>query len=57
MALATVEEVLEQLKASPNDSELYQELGDLYFKRRDLMEAWNAYMHACGSTPTTCSPA
>lgn len=44
--LATVEELLALLKERPDAPELYQELGDLYFERREIMEAWKAYMQS-----------
>jgi tetratricopeptide (TPR) repeat protein len=51
MEPATVEEVLEQLKARPNDAELYQRLGGLYFERRELAEAWKAFMQSLRLDP------
>jgi tetratricopeptide (TPR) repeat protein len=47
----TVEEVLALLKERPRDAELYQLLGGLYFKRRDLRAAWQAYMQALRLDP------
>jgi len=41
-----VEEPLALLKERPDDAELYQHLGGLYFKRGDLMDAWKAYMQS-----------
>src|SRR5579864_644027 len=42
----TIDEVLAMLKEQPDDVELYQLLGRLYFKRGDLQEAWQAFMNA-----------
>jgi hypothetical protein len=42
----TIEEVVALLRERPDDVELYQQLGELHFKRRELMEAWE-------SIPTT----
>jgi hypothetical protein len=44
--LATVEEAVALLKERPDDAELYQHLGGLYFQRSDLIEAWQAYMQS-----------
>jgi cytochrome c-type biogenesis protein CcmH/NrfG len=51
VAPETVEEVLELLKERPDDAELYQQLGELHFKRRELMEAWHAFMHSLRLNP------
>ncbi len=51
MEPTTVEEVLALLKERPDDAELYQQLGDLYFKQRELMEAWQAYMQSLRLNP------
>jgi cytochrome c-type biogenesis protein CcmH/NrfG len=51
MEPTTVEEVLEQLKSHPDDAELYQRLGDLYFDRRELVEAWKAFMQSLRLDP------
>src|SRR5262245_35669148 len=48
---ATVEGVLTLLKERPDDAELYQQLGDLYFKQGDLMEAWQAFMQSLRLNP------
>jgi cytochrome c-type biogenesis protein CcmH/NrfG len=40
---ATIEQALALLKERPNDAELYQQLGGLYFQRGDLNEAWQAF--------------
>jgi tetratricopeptide (TPR) repeat protein len=47
----TVEETLALLRERPNDAELYQQLGDLHFERRELMEAWKAYMQSFRLNP------
>jgi cytochrome c-type biogenesis protein CcmH/NrfG len=47
----TVAEILAALKERPDDAELYQQLGDLYFKRRELMETWRAYMQSFRLNP------
>lgn len=47
----SVEEAVSLLKERPDDAELYQQLGDLYFKQRDLMEAWQAYMQSLRLNP------
>lgn len=47
----TVEEVLALLKERPDDAELYQQLGDLHFMQRELMEAWQAYMQSLRLNP------
>jgi tetratricopeptide (TPR) repeat protein len=47
----SVEEVLEMLKERPRDAELYQRLGGLYLKQRDLRAAWQAYMQALELDP------
>ena len=51
MELTTVEEVLARLKERPDDAELYQQLGDLYFEQREIMEAWRAYMQSLRLNP------
>jgi cytochrome c-type biogenesis protein CcmH/NrfG len=48
---ATVEEALALLKERPDDAELYQHLGGLYFQRGDLREAWQAYMQSLRLNP------
>jgi len=47
----TVEEALSLLSDRPDDAELYQQLGDLYFQRRDCKEAWDAYMKSLRANP------
>lgn len=47
----TIEEVLAMLEQRPRDAELYQLLGNLHFKRRDLKAAWSAYMQALRLDP------
>jgi tetratricopeptide (TPR) repeat protein len=47
----TIEEVLALLRERPDDAELYQQLGDLHFKRRELMEAWEAFMQSLRLDP------
>jgi cytochrome c-type biogenesis protein CcmH/NrfG len=47
----TVEEVIDLLRERPDDAELYQQLGDLHFERRELMEAWQAYMQSLRLNP------
>ena len=51
MEPTTVEEVLAHLKERPDDAELYQQLGHLYFKQRELMEAWQAFMQSLRLNP------
>lgn len=46
-----VEEVLALLRERPDDAELYQQLGDLYFEQRELMKAWHAYMQSLRLNP------
>ena len=48
---ATIEEVLALLRERPDDAELYQQLGELHFKRRELMEAWEAFMQSLRLDP------
>jgi cytochrome c-type biogenesis protein CcmH/NrfG len=48
---STVEDVLALLKDRPDDAELYQRLGGLYLKQRDVMEAWQAYMQSLRLNP------
>lgn len=48
---STVEEALALLQERPDDAELYQQIGDLYFERRELMEAWKAYMQSFRLNP------
>jgi cytochrome c-type biogenesis protein CcmH/NrfG len=47
----TVDEVLALLKERPDDAELYQQLGDLYFKQRELKEAWRAFLQSLRLNP------
>ncbi|HEY7308904.1 MAG TPA: tetratricopeptide repeat protein [Gemmataceae bacterium] len=47
----TVEEILALLRERPDDAELYQQLGDLRFERRELMEAWEAFMQSFRLNP------
>jgi len=47
----TVEDVLALLRERPDDAELYQQLGELHFKRRELMEAWQAFMQSLRLNP------
>lgn len=47
----TIEEVLDLLRKRPDDAELYQQLGDLHFERRELMEAWEAFMQSLRLNP------
>lgn len=47
----TVEDILALLREQPNDVDLYQRLGGLYFKQRDLHKAWRAYMQALRLNP------
>jgi cytochrome c-type biogenesis protein CcmH/NrfG len=47
----TVEKVLALLRERPDDAELYQQLGDLYFKQGELMEAWKAFMQSLRINP------
>ena len=47
----TMEEVLALLQERPDDAELYQQLGDMHFKRGDLMEAWQAFMQSLRLNP------
>lgn len=52
-----MEEVLAHLKERPDDAELYQQLGGLYFEQRDMMKAWEAFMQSLRlnpSDPWTC---
>src|SRR5436305_1422429 len=42
----TVEEAIALLKQRPDDAQVHQYLGDLHFERRELMEAWRAYMQS-----------
>ncbi len=48
---ATIEEVLALLRERPNDAELYQQLGDLHFKRGEFKEAWQAFMQSLRLDP------
>jgi Flp pilus assembly protein TadD len=51
MEAVTIEDVLKLLKERPDDAELYQQLGGLYFKQGNLMEAWQAYMQSLRLNP------
>jgi cytochrome c-type biogenesis protein CcmH/NrfG len=51
MGEPTIEEVLVLLTERPNDAELYQQLGDLYFKQRTLKRAWESYMQSLRLNP------
>lgn len=51
MEPTTVEEALALLKQRPNDAELYQYLGALYFQQRQVIEAWEAYMQSLRLNP------
>lgn len=53
----TVEEALELIAQDPTNPYLHQQLGGLYFRRRELMKAWHAYMDALKldpNDPFTC---
>ena len=39
------------MKERPDDAELYQQLGDFYFKQGELMEAWQAFMQSLRLNP------
>ena len=47
----TIEEILALLNERPDDVELYQLLGNLYFRRGELQEAWQAFMRALELSP------
>lgn len=47
----SVEEVLAFIAENPCDKELYQRLGGLYLKERELSKAWDAYMAALRLDP------
>ena len=47
----TVEEALALLRERPDDAELYQQLGDLHFKRGALGDAWQAFMQSLRLNP------
>lgn len=47
----TVEDVLALLQEWPRDAKLFQLLGQMYFKRRDLREAWQAYWQSLQLAP------
>jgi superkiller protein 3 len=51
MCPKTVEDILALLQERPDDAELYQQLGTLYFERGDLREAWQAYMQSLTLNP------
>jgi cytochrome c-type biogenesis protein CcmH/NrfG len=53
----TIEDMLALVKERPDDVDLYQRLGRLYFQQRDLQKAWEAYMQALKlepDNPFTC---
>lgn len=47
----TVEEALSLLEVRPDDADLYQLLGSLYFRNRELVAANKAYRQACRLDP------
>jgi Flp pilus assembly protein TadD len=47
----TVEDVLALLEVRPDDADLYQLLGSLHFRNRDLAAANKAYRQACRLDP------
>jgi cytochrome c-type biogenesis protein CcmH/NrfG len=47
----TVEEIVALLRERPDDAVLYQQLGELHFKRRELMDAWQAFMQSLRLNP------
>jgi tetratricopeptide (TPR) repeat protein len=51
MEPGTIEDILARLDQRPEDAELQQELGDLYFQQGDLMKAWKAYMQSLRLNP------
>jgi tetratricopeptide (TPR) repeat protein len=47
----SIEELLALLKERQDKAELYQQLGDLHFERREFKEAWEAFMQSFRLNP------
>lgn len=48
---ATVEDALRLIQEDLDNAELYQQLGGLYFRQGELMEAWQAFMQSLRLNP------